>query len=303
MIDIQLYAGLGGETTWNRSPVAPGSHACISPVYGKHATRNRVGGFKSDVRIIQDSGAFSDSWEKRLSFPQALKRQEDHAKRYKYEDQITHRATYDLLIDEIWDNGNRFKRRWTVEAAESAGETTVAAAQFMHENRNGIPLIVSAQGVDAAQYLRCCERLMPYLREGDYFGFGGWCIIGKMPKIMMPVFRETVSIVVPFLEKEGVKHIHIWGVIYPKALNVLLWECTQHKITISTDSVGPTTHPIFGQWGYGEWRDNTYQKPALEHLGTERARHTALTRAWLARFKSTINYHAYSLPPKQRMMF
>jgi len=304
MSDILLYTGLGGETTWNRAPVAPGSHACIAPVYGKtKRCVNRVGGFQPDVKIIQDSGAFSDNWADRLTFADALKRQEAHANRYGYEDQITHRATYDLLIDEVWDNGNRFKRRWSVGDAESAVNTTVAAAQFAHENRNGLPLIVSAQGVDAPQYLNCAKRLMPFMRPGDYFGFGGWCIIGKMPAVMMPVFRETVNLVVPFLAKEGVKHIHIWGVIYPKALGVLLWECDLHGITVSTDSVGPTTHPIFGQWGYGEWRDNTYQKPPLDCLGLERARHTDLTRAWLNRFKSTPHYHAYSLPRKQGVLF
>ena len=304
MTDVLLYTGLGGETTWNRAPVAPGSHACIAPVYGrKKRTMNRVGGFLSDVKIIQDSGAFSDNWADRLTFAEALKRQEDHAKRYKYEQQITHRATYDLLIDEVWIAGNRFKRRWSVQDAESAVDTTVAAAQFLHEHRAGLPLIISAQGVDAPQYLRCAQRLMPYIQDGDYFGFGGWCIIGKMPAVMMPVFRETVNMVVPFLAREGIKHIHIWGVIYPKALGVLLWECDQYGITVSTDSVGPTTHPIFGQWGYGEWRDNTYQKPSLECLGLERARHTALTRGWLNRFRTTPNYHAYSLPRKQGVLF
>ncbi len=309
MPDILLYAGLGGETTWNRAPVAPGSHACIAPVYGrKKRTVNRVGGFTKDVKVIQDSGAFSDSWDTRLTVLEALKRQDAHAKRFQYESNITHRATYDLLIDEVWVEGNRFKRRWTVADAESAVETTVAAAQFLHENRNGLPLIVSAQGVDAPQYLRCAQRLMRYMRDEDYFGFGGWCIIGKMPAVMMPVFRETIAVVVPFLAKEGVKHIHIWGVIYPKALGVLLSEASQYGITLSTDSVGPTTYPIFGQWGYGKpseggWRDNDYRKPLLENMGQERARHTAETRAWLDNFKQTSYFRSYPLLLKQRALF
>lgn len=298
MSDILLYTGLGGETTWNRHPVSPGSHACIAPVYGRKKTRvNRVY-VPEATHVIQDSGAFSDSWETRLTFPAALKRQEDHAARFGYGDQITHRATYDLLIDEVWVNGNRFKRRWSVNDAEAAVDTTVAAAKYLDDHRNGLPLIVSAQGVDAEQYLRCAKRLMPYIQSGDYFGFGGWCIIGKMPAVMMPVFRETVKRVIPFLGAEGIKHIHIWGVIYPKALGILLWECDQHAITVSTDSVGPTTHPVFGQWGYGEWRDNSYIKPTV-NVGAERARHTALTRAWLNRFRATPHYHEAVVPGKQ----
>lgn len=295
---IRLYTGLGGETTWNRYPVSPGPYACIAPVYGRKKKRvNRVA-LPAETQVIQDSGAFSDNWTERLTFPAALKRQEDHAERFNYANQITHRATYDLLIDEVWQDGNRFKRRWTVEAAEAAVDTTVAAAKWLDDHRNGLPLIVSAQGVDAPQYLRCAQRLMPFMQSDDYFGFGGWCIIGKMPAVMMPVFRETVTLVVPFLGKEGIKHIHIWGVIYPKALGILLYECDQWGITVSTDSVGPTTHPVFGQWGYGEWRDNTYVKPKV-NVGAERARHTALTREWLSRFRGTPHYGPIVTPIKQ----
>lgn len=306
MSDIVLYAGLGGETRWNGHPVAPGSHACIAPVYGKkRRVVNRVF-VPEGTQVIQDSGAFSDNWSERLTFPAALKRQEDHAERFQYAEKITHRATYDLLIDEVWDNGNRYKRRWSVQDAESAVDTTVAAAKWLDDHRNGLPLIVSAQGVDAPQYLRCAQRLMPYLQSGDYFGFGGWCIIGKMPAQMMPVFRETVKQVIPFLGKEGIKHIHIWGVIYPRALGVLLWECDQWGMTVSTDSVGPTTHPVFGEWGYGKpaeggWRDNTYQKPANDIVGLERARHTQCTRDWLSRFRQTGYYQPAQLPAKQMM--
>ena len=303
MSDVVLHAGLGGETTWNRHPIPVGKY-CVAPVYGKQKRRvNRV--FVPDgSTVIQDSGAFSDNWADRLTFPAALKRQEDHAARFQYAHQITHRATYDLLIDEVWINGNRFKRRWTVNDAESAVDTTVAAAKYLDDHRSGLPLIVSAQGVDAPQYLRCAQRLMPYIQAGDYFGFGGWCIIGKMPAVMMPVFRETVRLVVPFLGKEGIKHIHIWGVIYPKALGALLWECDQWGITVSTDSVGPTTHPVFGQWGYGKpeeggWRDNTYIKPANDVVGLERARHTAITRDWLSSLRGTSYYTPALLPVKQ----
>jgi hypothetical protein len=304
MMSIRLYTGLGGETTWNRYPVTPGPYACIAPVYGRKKTCvNRVA-LPADTQVIQDSGAFSDSWDTRLSFSDALKRQETHAERFGYGSQITHRATYDLLIDEVWVDGNRYKRRWSVQDAEAAVETTVAAAKFAHENRNGLPLIVSAQGVDAQQYLRCSQRLMPFMQSGDYFGFGGWCIIGKMPAVMMPVFSETVRTVIPFLGTEGIQHIHIWGVIYPKALGFLLHECDTWGITVSTDSVGPTTHPVFGQWGYGKpseggWRDNTYIKPHGENVGPERARHTSLTREWLSRFRGTSYYKSAEQPIKQ----
>ena len=304
MTDIRLYTGLC-ETTYNHHPVAPGPYACISPVYGRAKTYETRVKIPTETRsIIQDSGAFSDNRFKRLSFEGALDRQAAHGQDWYYQGYITHRATYDLLIDEVWVNGNRFKRRWSELEAEDAVNTTIHAAQFLTRNRHGYNLIISAQAVTPAQYLKCAQRLMPTFQEGDWFGFGGWCITGLMPQIMMPVLRETVSLVVPFLAKEGIKHIHIWGVIYPKALGVLLWECDQHGITVSTDSVGPHMKPTRDKdWGYGEWRDNSYKAHPVQTRGLERARHVALTREWLGRFRTTPHYHPYSLPRKQGVLF
>lgn len=320
MSGVRFYTGLGGEKTWNHRPIAPGPYACISPVRNKKITlddgtvinraqNNYIGSFSKDIRIIQDSGAFTDPWDQRKTYADALDRQERHAIAYGYADQIEARATYDLLIDEVWIDGNRFKRRWSSQDAEAAVDTTVAAARFLHQNRNGVPLVVSAQGVDAEQYLRCTQRLMPFIQEGDLFGLGGWCIIGKMPKVMMPVFRETISIVIPFLAKEGVKRVHIWGVIYPHALGNLLWQCDQHGIEVSTDSVGPTLAPTRGEWGYGKVKEGGWwrkiQKPPLEIIGLERARHVAETRAWLDNLSETAYYKPVVLPeaPVKQLAF
>lgn len=328
MSGVTFYTGIGGEKTWNHHPIAPGPYACISPVRNKKvtlkdahgqivldengnpvkvdkATNNYIGAFDKSVRVIQDSGAFTDPWEDRYTdFGDALDRQEKHAKRYSYADQIEARATYDLLIDEVWFEGNRFKRRWSVLDAEAAVDTTVAAAQFLNDHRNGIPLVVSAQGVNADQYLRCTQRLMPYFQQGDIFGLGGWCIIGKMPAVMMPVFRETVTTVIPFLAREGVERVHIWGVVYPPALGVLLWECDQYGMRVSTDSVGPTLSPTRGQWGHGKVREGGWwhriQKPPLEIIGLERARHVRETRTWLDALSQTAYYKSADMSPAQK---
>jgi hypothetical protein len=125
---------------------------------------------------------------------------------------------------------------------------------------------------------------------GDIFGLGGWCIIGKRPVQMMPVFRETMQLVIPFLGREGVKKVHIWGVCYAKALGELLWLCDHYNIALSTDSSGPSLRPAMGEWGYAEWRDPTYQRPPVEIRGLERARHVAATRRCLADFRLTRHY-------------
>lgn len=175
---VRLYCGIN-ETRWNRHSVAPGPFACVSPVYGA-SVRTRVTNrvcVPVGVRVIQDSGAFCDGSGERLSFHDALARQGAHARQFGYEWQITHRASYDLLIDEVWVEGNRYKRRWSVEAADLAVVETIAAARFLsaEECRGGLGLILSAQGVDAAQYFECVQEILPFLDEGrDMLGLGDW---------------------------------------------------------------------------------------------------------------------------------
>lgn len=298
MNGVRFYCGIS-ETKWNHHPVQPGPYACISPVTGRSIRTAKVtpATVPSGTEVIQDSGAFSDSWVQRLTFDQALERQQRHAERYKYADKITHRASYDLLIDEVWEDGNRHKRRWTESAAVQAVDETVAAAEFAVKHRgNNTGLVLSAQGVTASQYLGCVQRITPLLEPDDILGLGGWCIIGKMPKVMMPVFRETIREVIPFAARQGVKWVHIWGVIYPKALGELLWIVNEHGLRVSTDSAGPSRNPAFGEWGYGNWRNNAYERAPVETRGLERARHVEATRQWLECLHVT-QYHRQSPMP------
>ena len=291
---IRFYCGVN-ETRWNHHPTAPGRYTCIAPIFGSTARTQRVNSVvvPSDTLVLQDSGAFSDSWSTRLTFEAALNRQIAHAERYRYVDQITHRASYDLLIDEVWTDGNRTKRRWTVEQAVSAVEETVNAAEYLANHRNGLDLVLSAQGVDAVQYLDCVRRVVPFLDlDRDVLGLGGWCIIGKLPSVMLPVFRETVKIVIPYIAPRGVKGVHIWGVLYAPALAELLCACDKHGISVSTDSSGPQRRPSFGMWGYADWVNRNYQRPATDIRGLERARHVKAVRSWLDAFRGSTYYRA-----------
>ena len=294
---IRFYCGVN-ETLWNHHAVVPGPYACVAPVYGRteetHSI-NRVS-VPSGVQVIQDSGAFSDGPTQRLDFSEALDRQIAHAERYQYSEQITHRASYDLLIDERWKNGVRSKLRWDEGDAEFASRISVRAAAYIAHERHGLPLILSAQGVTPRQYLKCAEQIVPLMEQGDVFGLGGWCILGKIPSLLHS-FRETMKVVIPFLASEHVKQVHIWGVCFPKALNDLLWLCNEHDIRLSTDSAYPAMAPAFGNWGIGSWRDNKYSRPAIlescksgkHHLcvrcrGLERIRHVEATRQFFNTF-------------------
>lgn len=299
---ITLYCGLN-EQQWNHHPVAPGPFACVAPVYGKTLHTkviNRVT-VPPGVQVIQDSGAFSDGPEQRLCCEAALERQICHAETYGYAAQIAHRASYDLLIDEKWYEGVRHKARWTEQDAQDAVNRTVQAASYLTHHRNALPLILSAQGVSARQYMRCVERLLPLLEPQDVLGLGGWCITGKIPTQMLPIFRQTMRIVIPFVGKEGVRRVHIWGVCYARALGELLWLCDEQGITLSTDSSGPSVRPVMGKWGYAEWRDTTYRQPPVEIRGLERARHVAATRTWLTGFRDTMHYQPPQSEPFRQL--
>ena len=321
---IRLYVGVG-EKDYNHHPVYTGPYACVSPVYGSREESKRVNAVSvpKDARVIQDSGAFSDGPAQRLSFEEALERQMQHAERYGYADQIEARASYDcLLIDEIWENGIRRKERWPEEAGEFAVKMSVEAARYMKQHYQA-PAILSAQGVSPDQYLKCAEQIVPHLGPADIFGLGGWCIIGKMPKRMMPIFRQSMHKVIPFLGREGVRRVHIWGVCYAPALGTLLSLCDEADIALSTDSVGPSTRPAAtGSWGYASWTDKAYKRPPILNScktldangnkaptcppdtvcrGLERARHVQATREWLSDFRTREAKHYR--PPVQKSLF
>lgn len=285
---IDLYCGIN-ERQWNYHPVQPGPLACISPVYGSSSKtiRENPVSVPGDTEVFEDSGAFCDGPGHRLSFEGALQRQQSHAVKWGYVKQVKARASYDLLIDEKWIDGKRYKGRWTEQAAESAVLETIEAARYMDRNRidAGSFLILSAQGVSPRQYLDCTREIIPLIQEGDILGLGGWCVVGKFPRQMFPVFQETMEMVLPYAASQGVKRVHLWGVIYAPALAAAANLCNRYGIHLSTDSAGPSLRPCFGAWGYADWTDLSYQRPPVEIRGLERARHVQAVRDWLSSFE------------------
>lgn len=304
-IMIKLYCGASTETC-AEYPADTGPFACVSPVYGqkrKQPTRVKL---KPGVLCIQDSGAFSDNTTARLTFAQAFQRQLDHADLRGYAHQVEAQASYDVLIDEVWNEGIRFKRRWSVSQAEWAVEETVTAAHWIHRHRDSAlsqRLILSAQGVDARQYLECTQRLMPSFRDGDILGLGGWCVVGKFPKTMMPVFEETICKVVPFARKEGIRRIHIWGVCYAPALGMLLSICDAEGIALSTDSSGPMLKPLLGEWGYMGWARRVERYTNQRIRSEAMSAHVNETRQWLSEFRNTVWYKNPVSRPVQLPLF
>ncbi len=292
--DIEFYCGIG-DTSWNHHPIDCGPYACVSPVYGRDASRNKVR-VPEGTLVIQDAGPYSDGEENRLDPADALQRQKDHARYYHYEHAITHRASYDMFIKKL-----------SPEASKFAVKTTIDAAAYLDAHRSpGIGCVMSAQGLTAEQYIECAIKILPYIDvEQDIFGLGGWSQIGKIPS-MLKVFRPTMEGLIPILAINKIRWVHVWGMCFPEALAILLELCEMYGIKLTTDSMGPAQNPVFGQWGYGSWRDNNYSIPTIMEScrrmspggykalscapgtrckGLERARHVRLTREWLANFR------------------
>jgi len=307
---IRLYCG-SCENSWHGLPVDVGPFACISPVYGKTVATKRPNAVRLSPRtlaVIQDSGAFCDGTGMRLSFEAALRRQIRHAEQCAYAQHLTHRASYDQLIDEKWDDrGKCCWHQWSEADAREACVTTIQAARYLNVHRENLHCIFSAQGVTASQYLACVQGVLPYLQDGDMLGLGGFCALGRFPRQTMPVFREIIHEIMPFIGREGVKQIHIWGCLFAPALGELLWLSDHYGIKLSTDSVYPSLRPVLGRWGYASWADKTYtyrRPPTGPELGRQRRIHCWLVRRWLSNFRDREPQHyRYCAIRKQRRFF
>jgi len=90
------------EKVWNYYPVSPGEFGVYLQLWGLLQRRSKENPVfvPECVSVMQDSGAFCDGIKSRLDFSGALDRQIFHANKFGYDETITHRASYDLLIDE-----------------------------------------------------------------------------------------------------------------------------------------------------------------------------------------------------------
>jgi hypothetical protein len=272
---LQFFAGVC-DPTWNGWPTLAGPLVCVSPFHGKKAStrRENIVALNPDAQVIVDSGAFSLEYNAMRPTPDdALRYQYDHMDKYGYGEQAIGQSSLDVFIDEMWspdETGEhcRVKQRWSEQDAAEAVEETVKGAQYLSTHRDStIPCILNVQGVSPLQYLTCAQRIVPLLHPGDILGLGGWCIVGRSPAQMMPVFRATMQLLIPFLATEGIQRVHVWGLCYAEALGFLLWLCDLYGITLSTDTAMPAQRPVFGEYGYADWhmRDYKAHRPPL-HL-------------------------------------
>jgi hypothetical protein len=299
----RFYCGLS-HTYWSHHLCNPGPYACISPIAGagKHTYGINSLFVPDGTGVLQDSGAYAETFgTRRLSFEDALQRQERHAEMYHYADKIVYRASYDLLVDHRFSRVPGSSRRKIQRIPESSGrvavERTVQAAQFLNQHRNGYNLALNVQGATPGQYLQCVEQVVPLLRDSDILGLGGWCVLGRLPS-MMGDFLQVLAAIMPVLAREKVQRVHLYGCIYTPAIAALLAMCDAYALSMSLDSAFPSFAPRLGKWGYGSWRDTQYQRPKVlpscatescksgtRCAGLECIRHVRCTRHWLTNFR------------------
>jgi hypothetical protein len=198
-----------------------------------------------DLFVLGDSGAFSHSPTKRWSFEEHVEKLGNWERRFAQSQgwkqwNFSVIASYDLLIDEVWVDDFRQKQRWSVVEAERAVNQTVAAAQYLNLQRKTLQpriLLLGCQGVNAAQYRRCVERVLEVAAPGDWIGFGGWCILGHLKfKHYLFEFFKVLNECVELVARAKIKHIHLFGVRYEPAVAAMQWTCDRYGISCSTDS-------------------------------------------------------------------
>lgn len=241
--DVRLFVGGDGTKIGGRRMILDGDR-CFTAAWPPRSLPRCA----AELTAILDSGAFTDRPEARLTPAQAFDRQlrwERAACRLWGIPEGAWRAfglvSYDRLIDEVWVAGRRHKRRWAVADAERAVEETVEAARYLADQRERVAprtLLLSCQGVDAAQYEACVAEVLRVATSTDWIGLGGWCILGRYTT-WLPTFWATLHAVLPRIAAAGIRHVHIFGVLYQPALGGLLWLADRHGLTVSTDSSAP----------------------------------------------------------------
>ena len=207
--------------------------------------------------VICDSGAFQDIDKSvRLTPEQALARQlkyRNHLAVLLDNPSFTFEALciYDQMagVDECIDEctGKKVKKRGTVESAKVAVDETLHAAQYYTSNYQD-RLMLIAQGINPEQYTDCTHELLTLRRRDDYYGMGGFCIIGKQRKRMLPIFYATVDAVFPVIKSAQMKRVHLLGVCIPDAVEYAAKQAAYYGLELSTDSSAPEV----GAYAFGK---------------------------------------------------
>lgn len=230
--------------------------------------------FHTFPRVRCDSGAFQDAGRRQgrvmpwTALREQLKLEEQL--RWHLGDESFHFEVvfiYDDVIgvDEELIDGVLVKRRGTTETAAPAVRETLLSARYYASQRHRIKGQIGfvGQGVTPEQYLWCVRVMRQWMRPGDVFGFGGFCIWGRMPKRITPIAHETISRVTPLLKHHGIRQFHLLGVMYAPAIEWAARLARRQRVRFATDGNGPERGACVGGAVYdaaGRQRHGIYTK-------------------------------------------
>ena len=235
------------------------------------------------TEVLIDSGAFqARDLRRRLHPMEALDRQTAFASRLAAGARglKLRVVTYDMLlgVDEaLTADGERVKRRGDARTAAGAVTQTMWSASLYAERREalrraGVGLCFAAQGATVEQYLRCTRALLDVMEEGDWFAFGGFCIVGMQPSLK-PQFVATVAAVLPLLAARGIRRAHILGVCVHDALLAAAALGRAHGVVLSTDSSSIEVNSVHGKvWDAAHMENSPRGGPWRKVWGKEAKR-------------------------------
>lgn len=232
---------------------------CLNPKYNVNIKS------PAKVKVLLDSGAFQDlQRDQRLTFERALTRQLDFEERARFESSFI--VSYDRIVDESPTvRGVRKKRRVSNDVAERYVTQTIEAAKFLADHRRELEprrLVLSNQGITPDQYIGCLKEVLRFAEPQDAIGFGGFCIIGQVPRYTSD-FEEVLRRSLPLLRKKRIRRIHIFGVGVFKTLIKTHVMCHKAGITPSYDTSSLELNAVYGR----VWKpDTSLQGPSGVHL-------------------------------------
>jgi hypothetical protein len=246
---VTLYVG-GHGTRIGDTVLDLHGERCLSSAHRPFGGKGTLLDGKLDasrMRVLLDSGAFTDPPARRLTPAGALARQlaweREAGERWGAPGwKVQALVSYDRLIDEKWAGAKRTKERWGIAEAETAVRETIDGARYLAAQRGrlaGRTLVLACQGVDELQYDECAAEVLAVARPGDWIGLGGWCILGRWQRRWLPTFWAAMHRVVPKIAASGVAHVHLFGCLWLPAVAGLLWLADRHGLTVSVDSARP----------------------------------------------------------------
>jgi len=230
---MKLYVGVKEVLAETYSPI------CASPLY--------VPGRASIVRpreVLLDSGAFTDGMagKPRLVPEAAAERQllwEQKAQRvWGLDFRADLIVAYDALSRTAHD-------RKTIKRSQLE---TYRNNQWLDLHRGWFgrrTLIFPLQGNSVVSFASAARANVPLLRAGDWCGLGGWCTLGRR-RTRLPLFLATLHEVFAVMGAYGVHSLHLFGILWYKALAGAARIARNYGCSLSTDSAAPARYVHWG---------------------------------------------------------